>query len=493
MTTTADLGTTIPQHADSDPHRAADSAAIDRAREGIAQRPQLRLVVAGSVDDGKSTLVGRLLYDTKSILADQYDAIEAASRRRGSDAVDLALLTDGLRAEREQGITIDVAYRYFSTPRRSFILADTPGHTQYTRNTVTGASTADAAVLLVDARNGVLVQTRRHAAVMALLRVPHVIVAVNKMDAVGWDRSRFDAVAADARQLAERLGIRDLTVIPVSALTGQNVTDHPGEGRPEGVAGDWYDGPSLLEILEALEAPSPAGTFRMPVQLVIRPRTPEHPDYRGLAGRIASGEIAIGDCVVAHPSGVRSRISGIDSPQGPLSRAVAGQSVTLLLADELDVGRGQLLTLADEDAPGGGQQAGAAATGPSVTGQASVTVHAPVTVQELIGVVCWLDERPASPNQRVLVKVGTAVVRGLLSGAGEHWDVDDQRWVESQAPVQLNDIARVNVRLSEPVAVDDYQDNRATGGFLVVDQSSGATLAAGMVGDPLTRAFDPSI
>lgn len=433
----------------------------------ISERPQLRLVVAGSVDDGKSTLVGRLLYDTKSILADQYDAIEAASQRRGSEQVDLALLTDGLRAEREQGITIDVAYRYFSTPKRTFILADTPGHTQYTRNTVTGASTADAALVLVDARNGVVVQTRRHLAVMALLKVETVVVAVNKMDTVGWDRSRFDEVAADAQALAAKLGIPQLRVVPVSALTGQNVADAGGDE-----AGGWYDGPSLLEIFEGLEVRASnrgrALPFRMPVQLVIRPRTAEHPDYRGLAGRIASGEIAVGDRIVALPSGLSSTVTGIDTPVGSVERADAGESVTILLADELDVGRGQVLCRAEENS-------------------------LPATVSQLDGVVCWLDERASTPNQRVLVKVGTNVVRAMLTEVSQEWHVDDQEWIDSTAPAQLNDIRRVSLRLAEPAAVDDYEDDRATGGFLVIDAATGATLAAGLVGDPLTRAFDPSI
>ncbi|MDO5712393.1 MAG: GTP-binding protein, partial [Micrococcales bacterium] len=286
----------------------------------VAARAELRLVIAGSVDDGKSSLVGRLLHDTKSILADQYEAVADASRRRGSEAVDLALLTDGLRAEREQGITIDVAYRYFSTPRRSFVLADTPGHAQYTRNTVTGASTAQAAVVLVDVRNGVSVQTRRHLAVMALLRVPHVLVAVNKMDAVGWDQARFEAVADEIRSVGDRLGAKRIQIVPVSALTGQHVAVTADTDDP---AGSWYDGPTLLHILEELDDQVAARTapFRMPVQLVIRPRTAQHPDYRGLAGRIASGAVRTGERIVAQPGGLGSVVTGIDSPSGPVEQA----------------------------------------------------------------------------------------------------------------------------------------------------------------------------
>ena len=429
-----------------------------------ANRAELRLVIAGSVDDGKSTLVGRLLHDTKSILADQFEAIEDVSRRRGSGEVDLALLTDGLRAEREQGITIDVAYRYFSTPRRSFVLADTPGHTQYTRNTVTGASTAQAAVVLVDARNGVSAQTRRHAAVMALLRVPYVVFAVNKMDAVGWDEARFDEVAAQIRTTGERLGVKGLQIVPVSALTGQNVAGG-GDGDP---AGAWYTGPSLLDVLEGLDdrRADILAPFRLPVQLVLRPRTAEHPDYRGLAGRVASGTVRVGDRVVAQPGGLASVVTGIDSPAGPLQEVSAGQSVTLLLADELDIGRGQVIAHPGEE---------------------------PQVIDTLTGVVCWLSERPSASRQRVLVKVGTKVVRGFIVTVGEYWDVDAQEWVASVGQARLNDITRFVIRLSEQVAVDDYYDDRATGGFLVIDPATGATLAAGMVGDPLTRAFDPSI
>lgn len=428
-----------------------------------SRRAELRLVVAGSVDDGKSTLVGRLLHDTKSILADQFEAVEDASRRRGSEQVDLALLTDGLRAEREQGITIDVAYRYFSTPRRTFVLADTPGHTQYTRNTVTGASTAQAAVILVDVRNGVSVQTRRHAAVMALLRVPYVVFAVNKMDAVDWDQARFDAVAADLREIVEKLHIADVSIVPVSALTGQNVAS-----GGQDAAGAWYTGEPLLSLLEELDDRTDAvqRPFRMPVQLVIRPRTPEHPDYRGLAGRVGSGTLAVGDEVVAMPGKLSSVVVGIDTPSGPVQLASAGESITVLLRDELDVGRGQMLVRAGEE---------------------------PIVTDDLTGVVCWLAERPLAGGQRVLVKAGTKTVRGLMQPVTQHWAVETQEWIETDKATELNDIARLSVRLSEPVAVDDYADDRTTGGFLVIDPATGATLAAGMVGDPLTQSFDPSI
>ncbi|TWE12284.1 sulfate adenylyltransferase subunit 1 [Rudaeicoccus suwonensis] len=411
---------------------------------------QLRLVVAGSVDDGKSTLVGRLLHDTKSILADQFESTLRASEGRGATEIDLALLTDGLRAEREQGITIDVAYRYFATPARSFVLADTPGHVQYTRNTVTGASTADAAVVLVDVRGGVSVQTRRHAAVLALLRVPHVIFAVNKMDAIDWSEQRFAEVADQIRDVAARVGLVSPAIVPISALTGANVVA-PGP--------DWYAGLPLLTLLEQLPARPDEidAPFRMPVQLVIRPRTAEHPDYRGLAGRVASGTIAVGDSITAHPSGATSVVSAIDGPTGPLDRASAGQSVTVRLADELDVARGEVLT----------DDAGIASS------------------RAFDAVLTWLDERPAKARQRVLIKAGTKTTRGLLSAATSTWDVDDLRWREAREDLHLNDIGRVNVQLADPVAVDDYADHRATGAFLVIDPDSGATLAAGLTGADL--------
>ncbi|NNG40371.1 GTP-binding protein [Flexivirga sp. ID2601S] len=422
----------------------------------VASRDQLRLVIAGSVDDGKSTLVGRLLHDTKSILADQFEATLHASQGRGATEIDLALLTDGLRAEREQGITIDVAYRYFATPRRSFVLADTPGHVQYTRNTVTGASTADAAVVLVDVRGGVSAQTRRHAAVLSLLRVPHVVFAINKMDAVDWSEERFAQVADDVRDVAARVGLSTPEILPISALTGENVAA-PGP--------DWYAGLSLLSVLEELptriaDVDEP---FRLPVQLVIRPRTTEHPDYRGLAGRVASGSLNVGDTVTAYPSGSSSVVVGIDGATGEQSRATVGDSVTVRLADELDVARGEVLAT-------------------------TVPIR---TTQQLDAVLTWLDERPPTPRQRVLVKAGTKTTRAMLGVTQGVWNVDELCWQDSSAPLQLNDIGRVSVQLAEPVAVDDYADHRATGAFVVIDPDTGATLAAGLTGADLGALTTP--
>ncbi len=421
---------------------------------------QLRLVVAGSVDDGKSTLVGRLLHDTKNILADTYDSMVAASTSRGAEHVDLALLTDGLRAEREQGITIDVAYRYFSTPRRTFVLADTPGHVQYTRNMVTGASTADAAVVLVDARHGVSDQTRRHAALMALLRVPHVIFAVNKMDALEWSRSRFDEVRTQAIDLADRVGLSDPRVVALSALTGEGVV---------APAPDGYDHPPLLDLLESLPVRDDlrAESFRMPVQLVIRPRTAEHPDYRGLAGRIASGVLHVGDRVRAVSSGLTSRVVAIDTPVGSREVAVAGESVTVRLGDELDVARGEVLSLvADPDQP--------------------------VADSEVSGVLAWLAAADGCVRQRILVKAGTKVVRAVVDDITHLWDVETSTWHAAgpEAVMTLNTIGRVRLRLAEPVVLDPYDSHRATGAFLVIDPASGATLGAGMSGAGLGSGAD---
>ena len=415
----------------------------------------LRLATAGSVDDGKSTLVGRLLYDTKSVLADQLDAVHRASADRGLATPDLSLLVDGLRSEREQGITIDVAYRYFATPRRSFVLADNPGHVQYTRNTVTGASTAQLAVLLVDARKGVLEQTRRHAAVLALLGVPRLVLAVNKIDLVDYDETRFELIAKEFTAHATALGYPEgaLLAVPVSALVGDNVVER-SQRTP------WYTGPTLLEHLETVPvAADPHDVpLRFPVQYVIRPRTPEHPDYRGYAGQVAAGEVRVGDELVVLPAGVRSTVTGIDTADGPLRRAVAGQSVTVLLADDLDVSRGDLLAAAD--AP-------------------------PRLTDELDATLCWLAEKPLRAGARVLVKHGARTVPAIAVTLTSLFD--EQKLSSSDGPeaLQLNQIGRVLLRTAEPLPVDDYRTSRRTGAFLVIDPADGTTLAAGLVGAPL--------
>jgi sulfate adenylyltransferase subunit 1 len=416
----------------------------------------LRLATAGSVDDGKSTLVGRLLHDTRSVLADQLAAVERASRDRGLDTTDLALLTDGLRAEREQGITIDVAYRYFSTATRSYVLADTPGHVQYTRNMVTGASTAELALLLLDARHGVVEQTRRHLAVTGLLGVRHVALAVNKMDLVDWDESVFDRHVREFVSLARGFGITDIRAVPLSALFGDNVVDRSDRAP-------WYAGPTLLEYLESV----PVGIdpsrqpLRMPIQYVIRPRSAEHPDYRGYAGRVASGVVHVGDDVVVLPAGLRTRVIGIDravtpgQPGRPDEHdvAFAPQSVVVRLADQLDVSRGDLIASADDR---------------------------PRVVREIVGTVAILSERPLRARDRVLVRVGTRNVRGVVSELVDELDVASLERGPAREALSLNAIGRVRVRLAEPVALDDYADLRQTGAFLLVDEADGTTLAAGM-------------
>jgi len=413
----------------------------------------LRLATAGSVDDGKSTLVGRLLYDTKSVLADQLDAVARASVDKGLSTPDLSLLVDGLRSEREQGITIDVAYRYFATPKRSFVLADTPGHVQYTRNTVTGASTAQLAVLLVDARKGVIEQTRRHAAVLALLGVPRLVLAVNKIDLVGYDEAIFTVIAEEFAEHAESLGYErgSVLAIPVSALQGDNVASK-SERTP------WYTGPSLLEHLEEVPvAPDPHDSaFRFPVQYVIRPRTPEYPDYRGYAGQIAAGTVRPGDEIVVLPQGIRSRIERIDTADGPLEEAGAGTSVTLLLTDDIDISRGDLIAAAD---------------------------NPPEITDEITGTLCWLSSKPLKTGARVLVKHGTRTVQALVDELHARFDEQTLSSVDGPDSLQLNDIGRVTLRLAQELGVDDYGVSPRTGAFLVIDPKDGDTLAAGLVGE----------
>ncbi|HET8641212.1 MAG TPA: GTP-binding protein [Pseudonocardiaceae bacterium] len=420
----------------------------------------LRLATAGSVDDGKSTLVGRLLYDTKSVLADQLAAVERASADRGLTIADLSLLVDGLRAERDQGITIDVAYRYFATGRRTFVLADTPGHVQYTRNTVTGASTAQLAILLVDARKGVVEQTRRHAAVLALLGVPRLVLAVNKMDLVGYDPSAFALIAKEFTGNVTALGYdeADLLAVPVSALHGDNVVTRSAN-MP------WYQGPLLLEHLQAVPVePDPHHLpLRLPVQYVIRPRTATHPDYRGYAGLVAAGLVRVGDEVVVLPAGRRTTVTGIDTADGPLTEAGAGTSVTVLLADELDVARGDLIATA--------------AAPPALADTFTVTV-------------CWLAERPLRAGARVLVKHGTRTEPAIVTELLDRFDEQRLSTVSAPDRLVLNEIGRVTVRTAGPLPADDYAVSRRTGSLLLIDPASGSTLGAGLVGGPLPVAAE---
>ncbi|HEV2888759.1 MAG TPA: GTP-binding protein [Frankiaceae bacterium] len=397
----------------------------------------LRLATAGSVDDGKSTLIGRLLWDSKSVFEDQAAAVEDASARRG-EATNLALLTDGLRAEREQGITIDVAYRYFATPRRKFIVADTPGHVQYTRNMVTGASTADLAVILVDARKGLVEQSFRHAYLSTLLRVPHLVLAVNKMDLVGWDEGVF-------RAIAEAFPF-EATAIPLSALNGDNVVTR-SDSAP------WYDGPSLLEHLESVDVATShhLGDARFPVQYVVRDH---RTDYRGYAGQVASGVLHAGDEVEILPSGVRTTIASIDTYDGPVDEAFAPMSVTIRLADEVDVSRGDMVV--------------------GIGGRPTVT-------QDLEATVCWMTDEPLRPGSRYLVKHTTRTAKAVVRTADERLDVTTLRRVPSDG-LGLNDIGRVTLRTAQPLFADDYAENRATGSFILIDELTGATAGAGLIG-----------
>ena len=409
----------------------------------------LRLATCGSVDDGKSTLVGRLLYDTKSVLADQLAHIEEVSRRRGQDGPDLALLTDGLRAEREQGITIDVAYRYFATQRRRFILADTPGHVQYTRNMVTGASTADLAVILVDVRKGVVAQTMRHCAITALLRVPHVVLAVNKMDAVGYQESTFTAIASEFTERAGELGLADVVAIPMSALAGDNVVE------PSTRMG-WYGGDTLLSHLESVPlGADPTGKpLRLPVQYVIRqPSGGRQAVERWLAGQLASGLLKVGDPVVVQPAGATSTVVGLSVLGRNTDIAWAPQSVAVRLADEIDIARGDVLT-------------------------ANPT---PLPLRRLTATICHLDDRPLRARQRVLLKHTTRTVPAVVEHISYRMDVTIARHLPCQDSLSANDIGGVQIRTAEPLALDEYVENRRTGSFLLIDPQDGATLSAGMV------------
>lgn len=409
----------------------------------------LRFATAGSVDDGKSTLVGRLLYDSKSVLADQFDAIERVSNERGMESADLALLTDGLRAEREQGITIDVAYRYFSTPARSFILADTPGHVQYTRNMVTGASTADLALILIDVRHGVVEQTRRHAAIAALLGVRHVALAINKMDLIDYGQDRYNEVVALFTDLAKPLGLDSFTAIPVSALIGDNVVERT-EAMP------WYDGPTLLEFLETVDvsADPREQPFRMPVQYVNRPRTPEHPDFRGYSGRITSGVIRVGDEIAIAPHGLTSTVTGLDVLGDPTDLAFAPQSVTVQIADDVDINRGDVLS----------------------TPAPSATI-----TRELTATICVLGDEPIHPRQRLLARIGPKTVRAIVADVRDRLDLETLEHLPHTGELSLNDLGTITLKLADDVPVDDYRDLRATGAFILVDDQDGSTLAGGMI------------
>ena len=414
------------------------------------QAELLRFITAGSVDDGKSTLIGRLLHDSKSIFEDQLNAISNTTRKRGMEGVDLSLLTDGLQAEREQGITIDVAYRYFATPKRKFIIADTPGHEQYTRNMVTGASTANLAIILIDARKGVLTQSRRHAYLASLVGIPHLVVAVNKMDLVDYSQSVFDAICKDFSAFAERLNVHHIDFIPMSALLGDMVVSR-GENL------DWYKGTTLIDLLENISISQDVNRedFRFPVQWVCRPQTKELHDFRGYMGRIESGSVHVGDAVTVLPSGLNSRIKDIVLYEGNIDEADAPQSVTLTIEDHLDISRGDVIVK---------------------------TGDIPQVTKAFDAMICWLSEQPLDPARKYLIKHTTRIVKAVVGRIDYRVDVNTMEH-ESTEALKMNDIAHVGIKVQQPLVCDDYLRNRATGCFIIIDESSNNTVAAGMICD----------
>jgi bifunctional enzyme CysN/CysC len=412
----------------------------------------LRFATAGSVDDGKSTLIGRLLYDSKSIFEDQLEAVERVSTQRGDEYTDLALVTDGLRAEREQGITIDVAYRYFATPARKFIIADTPGHIQYTRNMVTGNSTADLTMVLVDARKGIVEQTRRHAFLASLLRVPHLLVCVNKMDLVDYDQAVFDAIRREFTAFASRLEVSDLSYIPISALQGDNVVQR-SPNMP------WYGGASLLHHLEQVFIASDRNLIdpRLPVQWVIRPQATSQPDYRGYAGRVEGGVFRPGDEVMVLPSGLTTTVEGIDSFEGPLEEAFAPMSVTVRLSDDIDVSRGDMICRPH---------------------------NRPTVGQDLDAMVCWMADRPLHAGDFLALKHTTRWVRAVVRDIHYRLDVNTLHRDESATSLGLNDVGRVSLRVTQPLFYDSYRRNRQTGSFILAAEDTNVTVGAGMLHGP---------
>ncbi|KRB78215.1 sulfate adenylyltransferase [Nocardioides sp. Root190] len=409
----------------------------------------LRFATAGSVDDGKSTLIGRLLLDSKAIFEDQLEAVEATSVSKGYDYTDLALLTDGLRSEREQGITIDVAYRYFATPSRKFIIADTPGHVQYTRNMVTGASTADLGLVLVDARQGLTEQSRRHAVILSLLRVPHLVLAVNKMDLVDFDQEVFDKIHREFTQFATKLNVPDLEVIPISALQGDNVVNR-SEHMP------WYSGPTLMHHLEHVHVASDRDLIdaRFPVQFVVRPKSDEFHDYRGYAGQVAGGILKPGDEIVVLPSGMTSKISKIDLFDKEITEAFPPMSVTVHLEDDVDVSRGDMIARVN---------------------------NAPTPSQDIDAMVCWMTNTPLQPRQKLAIKHTTRTGRALVKDIAYRLDVNTLHRDQETKELGVNEIGRVTLRTTVPLLVDPYSKNRTTGSFILIDEATGVTVGAGMI------------
>jgi sulfate adenylyltransferase subunit 1 len=418
-------------------------------QDGYLNMQLLRLSTAGSVDDGKSTLIGRLLFDSKAIFEDQMEAIERASLIKGEEHVNLALLTDGLRAEREQGITIDVAYRYFATPKRKFIIADTPGHVQYTRNMVTGASTANAAIILVDARNGVVEQTLRHSFIASLLQIPHVIICINKMDLVGYKEEVFDQIRKDYEGLSDKLDIRDIRFVPISALAGDNVVDR-SEKMP------WYDGPTLMYLLENIHIANDRNytDSRFPVQYVIRPQSKEWHDFRGYAGRIAGGVIRKGDPVTVLPSGLTSRLKSIETMTGQLDEAFPPQSVTITLEDDIDISRGDMIVASD---------------------------NMPNVSQDITMMFCWLNEKPLIPGGKYTIRHTTSDAKCIIKSVNYKINVNTLDKNTDDKSVKLNEIGQMTLRTTKPLMFDSYKKNRVTGSIILVDEGTNETVCAGMI------------
>ncbi len=409
----------------------------------------LRFTTAGSVDDGKSTLIGRLLYDSKAIFEDQMEAIERASRKSGGEEVNLALLTDGLRAEREQGITIDVAYRYFATPKRKFIIADTPGHVQYTRNMVTGASTANAAIILIDARHGVIEQTLRHAFIASLLQIPHVIICINKMDLVDYSEEIFEKIRAEFMHFSGKLDIQDIRFVPISALKGDNVVDRSSKTN-------WYQGPTLMYLLENIYIASDFNHIdaRFPVQYVVRPQSADFPDYRGYAGRLASGTLRVGDKVKALPSGFSSAIKSIDFYKETLEMGYAPQSLTVTLEDEIDISRGDMIVREN---------------------------NVPTISQDVDIMICWLNEKPMTPRGKYAIKHTSNDARCMIREVQYKININTLDRDKENKTIGLNDIARLTLRTTKPLYYDSYRKNRVTGSLILIDESTNETVGAGMI------------
>jgi sulfate adenylyltransferase subunit 1 len=417
--------------------------------KGYLDMELLRFTTAGSVDDGKSTLIGRLLYDSKAIFEDQMELLEETSKQRGEEGVNLALLTDGLRSEREQGITIDVAYRYFATPKRKFIIADTPGHIQYTRNMVTGASTANLALLLVDARHGVIEQTKRHAFIASLLQIPHIAVCINKMDLVEHSQEAYDKIKADFENFSSKLEIKDVHFIPISALNGDNVVD-----RSENM--NWYEGSTLMHLLENIHIGSDQNHVdcRFPVQYVVRPQSTEHPDYRGYAGRIEGGVFKPGDDVTILPSGFTSRIKSIDTFDGEVEEAFSPMSVCMTLEDDIDISRGDMLVREN---------------------------NKPTIEQDIDVMICWMNEKKMIPRGKYTIRHTSQTARCIIKEVKYKMDVNTLHRNEEDREIGLNDIGRVTIRTTKPLFFDSYRRNRNTGSIILVDEATNETVAAGMI------------